>query len=396
MGVCCSTQEDFRGALLYIDKDMNKGPLHPNQYASEDMSIDRSKPPAILPERGFQVELGIPGLKLDDVTISLENQDRFSLFYRDNFSVRGVSSVALTPHINYIGGSVNDPVVISVQFNPSAKENYKVILRNKKFDTHLSIPHATSKSELLRQLYQAMPPLIQARLREVKKEEITKDLLYIEDRLLIRNYKFGVIYCKEGQVSENDMFSNREGSSEFEHFLGLLGDKVRLNGWKGFDGELDTKTDSTGTHSFYTEIEKFPVMFHVSTMLPYSDVNSQQIERKRHIGNDICCIIFMDSTSTPFSPSTITSHYNHVYAVVQLVSKKKKKRKYRVSFASKKGVIPHGPLIPKDGIFEGGPKFKEFLLTKLINAERAAYSAPSFGVTRTRANLLRDILQSYS
>lgn len=27
-------------------------------------------------------------------------------------------------------------------------------------------------------------------------------------------------------------------------------------------------------------------MFHVSTLLPHSDRDSQQIERKRHIGND--------------------------------------------------------------------------------------------------------------
>lgn len=38
-------------------------------------------------------------------------------------------------------------------------------------------------------------------------------------------------------------------------------------------------------------------MFHVSTLLPYSRDNRQQVERKRHIGNDIVNIIFIDPPS---------------------------------------------------------------------------------------------------
>ncbi len=50
-------------------------------------------------------------------------------------------------------------------------------------------------------------------------------------------------------------------------------------------------------------------MFHVSTMLPYSKKDHQQIERKRHLGNDAVLIVFHDGT-TPFSPQCITSKYN--------------------------------------------------------------------------------------
>jgi len=34
------------------------------------------------------------------------------------------------------------------------------------------------------------------------------------------------------------------------------------------------------------------IMFHVSTFLPYSPDNPQQLHRKRYIGNDVCVIIF--------------------------------------------------------------------------------------------------------
>lgn len=38
-------------------------------------------------------------------------------------------------------------------------------------------------------------------------------------------------------------------------------------------------------------------MFHVSTMLPFTVGDTQQLQRKRHIGNDIVAIIFQVSAS---------------------------------------------------------------------------------------------------
>ena len=58
------------------------------------------------------------------------------------------------------------------------------------------------------------------------------------------------------------------------------------------------------------------IMFHVSTLLPYSRTDSQQLERKRHIGNDIVTIIFQDE-NTPFAPDMIASNFLHSFIVVQ-------------------------------------------------------------------------------
>ena len=45
-------------------------------------------------------------------------------------------------------------------------------------------------------------------------------------------------------------------------------------------------SDDTGQESIYTKFQDAEIMFHVSTLLPHSARDSQQIERKRHIGND--------------------------------------------------------------------------------------------------------------
>jgi RAP1 GTPase activating protein 1 len=59
-------------------------------------------------------------------------------------------------------------------------------------------------------------------------------------------------------------------------------------------------------------------MFHVSTLLPHSTKDEQQLERKRHIGNDRVAIIFQEE-NTPFSPEMINSKLLQVFIVIQPV-----------------------------------------------------------------------------
>ena len=59
----------------------------------------------------------------------------------------------------------------------------------------------------------------------------------------------------------------------------------------------------------YRTWKNVEVMFHVSTMLPFEATNAQQLARKRHIGNDIGLILFVDG-KTPYLPDTITSRFN--------------------------------------------------------------------------------------
>ena len=41
----------------------------------------------------------------------------------------------------------------------------------------------------------------------------------------------------------NSLITTEHGSEAFEKFLSLLGEKVTLQGWKGFDGELDVRSN---------------------------------------------------------------------------------------------------------------------------------------------------------
>ncbi|KYO33077.1 signal-induced proliferation-associated protein 1-like [Alligator mississippiensis] len=73
------------------------------------------------------------------------------------------------------------------------------------------------------------------------------------------------------------------------HRLIIRTSQVGLGG--SWAGNGQRRADSTGTHSLYTTYQDYEIMFHVSTMLPYTPNNPQQLLRKRHIGNDIVTIV---------------------------------------------------------------------------------------------------------
>jgi len=152
-------------------------------------------------------------------------------------------------------------------------------------------------------------------------------LLQYEESLNCATYKFGVIYCKKGQISEEDMYSNEKGSSGFSHFLDLLGERVELLNRPGWVGGLDTKENKDGSHSIFTQFLDNQIMFHVSTMLKNVSDDKQQIAKKRHIGNDVVVIIYQDdpplndTLNHSFSPALISSNYNHVFVVVRRLYK---------------------------------------------------------------------------
>ena len=135
-----------------------------------------------------------------------------------------------------------------------------------------------------------------------------------DNHTLNKNLKFGVIYMKKGQTTEEELFSNQEHSESFDKFLNLLGQRIKLSGHAGFRGGLDTANGQTGDYSVYETFQNKQIMFHVSTLLPYSKTDSQQLERKRHIGNDIVAIVFQEE-NTPFAPDMIASNFLHTFIV---------------------------------------------------------------------------------
>lgn len=231
-------------------------------------------------------------------------------------------------------------------------------------------------------------------LVEAKKPSMPNDLLAMEERQVIRSYKFGLAYLKAGQTTEAQALANceKDVSPAFTDFLTFLGEKIELKGWKGYRAGLDVSpSQNTGTHSIYTKWQGYEVMFHTSHLLPYLEKSTEQLERKRHIGNDLVVIVFTES-DLPFDVSTVASKQIHIIAVVQPVGKDQ----YKMMICPRTGVPPYTPALPEPTLFTNKSVDRDFFFHKLVNAERATYKAPSFApkIARTRNVLLQNIADS--
>uniref|UniRef100_A0A3Q1INM6 Signal-induced proliferation-associated 1 like 3 n=1 Tax=Anabas testudineus TaxID=64144 RepID=A0A3Q1INM6_ANATE len=340
---------------------------------------------------------------------SIEHVDLGAGYYKDYFHEK--------EHLNYFGTDDKlGPVVLSIrrekledtkdlkdqyQYRLIVRTNKLVTLRGSILEDAVASTgrHGTVRGLPLKDvLEQVVPELNVSCLRlALNTPKVTEQLLKLDEQGLSQKHKVGVLLCRAGQSTEEEMYNNEEASPAFSAFLDLLGENVLLKGFTKYAAQLDTKTDSTGTHSLYTTYQGYEVMFHVSTMLPYMPNNPQQLLRKRHIGNDIVTIIFQEPGALPFTPQNIRSHFQHVFVIVRVHNPCSENTCYSVAVTRMKDVPPFGPPIPSGITFRDPESFRNFLLAKVINAENAAHKSEKFHTmaTRTRQEYLRDLAENY-
>uniref|UniRef100_A0AAY4DAL2 Rap-GAP domain-containing protein n=1 Tax=Denticeps clupeoides TaxID=299321 RepID=A0AAY4DAL2_9TELE len=302
-------------------------------------------------------------------------------------------------HFNYYSmDSALGHLVFSVKYEVIGdQEHLRLLIRYTRFKTYHDVIPISCLTEF--------PNVVQ--MAKLVCEEVNVDRFYpvlypkasrlivtFDEHVISNNFKFGVIYQKFGQTSEEELFGNSEESPAFVEFLEFLGEKIDLRDFKGFRGGLDVTHGQTGTESVYHNFHNKEIMFHVSTKLPYTEGDSQQLQRKRHIGNDIVAIVFQEE-NTPFVPDMIASNFLHAYVVVQVENACTDNVLYKVSVTARDDVPFFGPTLPDPAIFKKGQEFHEFLFTKLINAEYACYKAEKFAKLeeRTRTALLETLYE---
>ncbi|XP_034407644.1 signal-induced proliferation-associated 1-like protein 2 isoform X4 [Cyclopterus lumpus] len=321
-------------------------------------------------------------------------------------------------HQNYFGVDDNlGPVAVSVRRErlddgkekDGMQHNYRVTFRTSQLTTlrgailEDAIPstarHGTARGLPLKEVLEYVIPEIniQCLRLALNSPKVPEQLLKLDEQGLSFQHKVGVLYCKAGQSTEEEMYNNESAGPALEEFLDLLGQRVRLKGFTKYRAQLDNKTDSTGTHSLYTTYKDYELMFHVSSMLPYTPNNRQQLLRKRHIGNDIVTIVFQEPGALPFTPKHIRSHFQHVFVIVKVHNPCTDNVCYSVAVSRSKDVPPFGPPIPKSVTFPKSAVFRDFLLAKVINGENAAHKSEKFRAmaTRTRQEYLKDLAENF-
>ncbi|XP_039960598.1 GTPase-activating Rap/Ran-GAP domain-like protein 3 isoform X1 [Bactrocera tryoni] len=394
-----------------------RGVFSRHHYGSVDQ-LPQSELDGLDPNfKRFRIENGDSLAEKDEVfgspsTPILENPEHQTRWYFKYFLGK--------LHQNYVGmDTEKNPYFLSVVSQDSGHQGapmYRAILFRKQGTQKIALPFQPNQKLTVKQILSHFTGMEASAKnpKEIFTADIQKDLLLLEEQEGSVNFKFGVVYMKPGQVCDDEMLSNQDASKDFENFLHILGERIRLKSWDRFRGGLDVKGDMTGKYSVYTLYEGHEIMFHVSTLLPYSHDNRQQVERKRHIGNDIVNIIFVDQPTadktntqqmegkakdnsefilpTAFDPTWIKSQFTHIFAVITKLN-----NAYRLAVFCDENVPPFGPTLPNPPEFTDISMFREFLLVKMINAEKATFQTPIFSQKRERTldMLIKDLYDDY-
>ncbi|KAM8870583.1 rap1 GTPase-activating protein 2 isoform 6-T6 [Spinachia spinachia] len=287
------------------------------------------------------------------------------------------------------------PLVLSVRLEEE-ESKLRVILRMKECSLHgvfsVSLfPNIPSAVELAKMLCDRVTVSKFDVVGYLKAPEL---IATFDEHRVSPNFKFGILYQKNGQLTEEDILCNTQESEEFKELLSILGETIQLQGFAGFRGGLDVCHGQTGREAIFTSFHGREIMFHVATRLPFTEGDPQQLQRKRHIGNDIVALVYQEG-QTPFLSDVIKSHFLHCFLVVRRTPGPEDtgKTAYRVSVTAREDVPPFGPFLPDPPIFTDCSLLREFLLTKLINAEISCYKAQRFSrlELRTRSLLLESL-----
>ncbi|XP_016314594.1 rap1 GTPase-activating protein 2-like isoform X2 [Sinocyclocheilus anshuiensis] len=351
--------------------------------------IEDPEAPAVIPnwENGFCDEENGEG----------SNSGQFGYRLESNYAIRAYRKHFLgREHLNfYCTASNRGNLVLSLRHEEVKHQEYlNIILRtpSKTIYWKISLAGLTELPSVPQLAKILCEDIVGLRFSPVLYPKGSQLIVNYDEHELNNTFKFGIIYQRFGQTSEEELFGNSEETPAFTEFLRVLGDCVELKDFKGFRGGLDVSHGQTGSQSVYTVFRGQELMFHISTKLPYTEGDTQRVQRKRHIGNDIVAAVFQEE-ATPFVPDIIASNFLHAYILVQVENPGTDDTTYKVSVTAREDVPQFGPPLPSPPIFKKGPEFREFLLTKLINAELACYRSSRFAKLeeRTRTELLDNL-----
>ncbi|KAG9327722.1 hypothetical protein KVV02_006426 [Mortierella alpina] len=304
-------------------------------------------------------------------------------------------------HFNYVASTtVQGPIIISMRVDQD--DCVRILVRTTRGSERIEYPLSALTIAWFRKLFgvpylsileQICPAIPIHALELCQHPELPQELLRMEERQIIRCYKFGAFQLLPGQTQEHEGLAN---PCDFMHWLG---EPIRLCGWKGYRAGLDVTGDTTGETSIFAQWNDYQVMFHCAPLLPFNPADRQQVERRRFIGNDIVVIVFKEGDDEEhFDLSSVGSRQNHVICIVRPVpsGNSSKPNAYRVAIAVKDGIRNFVPL-KFPAVLLRDDASRDLLLLKLIRGERAAYGARAFAtqLLRTRESLLRDAIETY-
>ncbi|XP_042710398.1 GTPase-activating Rap/Ran-GAP domain-like protein 3 isoform X6 [Chrysemys picta bellii] len=200
--------------LCSVSEDLGcrRGEFSRKHYGSVELLISSDADGAIQRAGRFRVENGSSDENADftpgtwrRTDVHLENPEYHTRWYFKYFLGK--------VHQNYIGTDAEKnpfflSVVLSNQNNQRVPQ-YRSILWKKTGTQKICLPYSPTKTLSVKSILSAMNlDKFEKSPREIPHPEIQKDLLVLEEQEGCVNFKFGVLYAKDGQLTDDEMFSN--------------------------------------------------------------------------------------------------------------------------------------------------------------------------------------------
>jgi hypothetical protein len=201
--------------------------------------------------------------------------------------------------------------------------------------------------------------------------------------------KIGVIYVAPGQQDEREILMNSGGSAEFQEFLKCLGEVVDIREHKGNMGGLDASGSAGNLTISYADWQ-YDIIFHVAPMMPTDPADDQQVQKKRHVGNDIVHIVWSDHWRD-YRHDTMLTHFNFIIIVIYPVVK----GLFRIQIMKKEN-LNCGPL--QDGMLVTAPLLPGLVRQTAVHANQLVKYAKFSNYekqTQTRKKQIQELIQRY-
>lgn len=170
-------------------------------------------------------------------------------------------------------------------------------------------------------------------------ESISRSIDMFDRIPIVEFHKIGLLYLCPGQKNEIDVLSNTSGSYQYNWFLKQLGNFVKLDeAYNYYIGGLQFAVD--GEYGLVWNDRKSQVIFHVVTLMPNTQGDTQFTLKKRHVGNDLVNIFYDESGNMNFDFNLLKSQFNFINIVIQPceISRNKISQFYKVKIYRKSGV----------------------------------------------------------
>lgn len=215
-----------------------------------------------------------------------------------------------------------------------------------------------AKLNLARALMSHLNLIEEAELLEAG-EQLTRAINELDKMQCREIVKLGVIYVAQGQQSQKEILANSTASPEFIEFIQSLGAVVEVKTHEGYLGGID-REGSVGKQTISHADWQHDVVYHVVPLMPTDSEDDQQINKKRHVGND-CVHIVWSEHWRDYEKDTITSHFNFTHIVVYPLPN----RLYRIQIHMKHQSLI-GPL--QDGMVVSKPILVPLIVETAIQA----------------------------